>query len=74
MDDLLERLRDNEPQLQYAFFAFKEEDEFPEIIDFVAQMETELGITVERYSENTLKEDLQILVDDEKLEFVILGN
>ena len=47
VSDLLDRMDGVEPRVRYAFFSFKAEDEFDEIVEFVAQMETELGIEVE---------------------------
>lgn len=61
-------------RLKTVFFEYNAEDEFKEMLEFISRTEDYLGIEVIRLSNGTLKEELQILVENEDLEYVILGN
>ena len=60
-------------QCRYAYFEYKEEEEFKEIIEYCQDIEKEYSLTIEKY-ENNIKNDLEYLVNEENVTTILIGN
>jgi FAD synthetase len=58
---------------RYAYFEYKPEEEFKEVVEYCNEVENEFGINVERY-EGKIKQDLKALVEDEGVTMILIGN
>ena len=58
---------------RYAFFEFKEEEEFQEIIEYCDEIAKEFHISIDKFS-GKIKEDLEKLVNEENITNVLIGN
>jgi len=58
---------------RYAYFEYKQEEEFKEVLEYCSDIEAEYGINIEKYH-NKIKEDLETLVRDESVSTILIGN
>eukprot|EP00345_Euplotes_harpa_P007171 CAMPEP_0168317912 /NCGR_PEP_ID=MMETSP0213-20121227/165_1 /TAXON_ID=151035 /ORGANISM="Euplotes harpa, Strain FSP1.4" /LENGTH=179 /DNA_ID=CAMNT_0008318877 /DNA_START=217 /DNA_END=755 /DNA_ORIENTATION=+ len=56
-----------------AYFEYTPGEDFPEVIDYCKSIETEYGIVIEKY-ENKIISDLEVLVNEQNVSTVLLGN